>query len=470
MADLPTLNPDQKAAFKAIQKFLQHPVQNVFVLKGYAGTGKTFLMQRIAKWLTEKEKKFKMLAATGRAATVLRGKTGFVTSTVHGEVYRFSKIDGLDDHIANSADNANSGQMTLQFMTRPPDQEPIIYIVDEASMLSSEIGVSDSLAVFGSGILLDDFFQAAGDNKIIFVGDPCQLPPVGSAFSPALDIDWLTAQQKVADGITLTLIERTKGTNDILVLAAAIRKMRDDTTPGRFPKLFASGLNNVKLHATDDAMFNEYAAKYKAHGCNMVLAIARSNKMVNQINRAMRKELYGSEHEPLREGDVLLVTQNNYAFPLTNGDFVIVNELGTISNKATLKFQKVRITAVASGKEYSIMLSLDTLNSLRGSLTNDDSKYLMIDFAERMRAKGIPHNSDLYQTAMREDEYVNCLKVSYGYAVTCHKAQGGEWSNVYLFLDKSMYGMPYPELCNWWYTAVTRAKEELNLVNNWWVR
>jgi len=470
MSDQPTLNADQKAAFKAIQKFLDHPAANVFVLKGYAGTGKTFLMQRIAKWLEEKQKKFRMLAATGRAASVLKGKTGFTASTVHGEVYRFSKIDGLDDHIANSAANTASSQMTLQFMTRPPDEEPIIYIVDEASMLSAEIGVSDGLAVFGSGVLLDDFFQVAGNNKIIFVGDPCQLPPVGSAFSPALDVQWFAGQQKVAVSVTLTMIERTKGTNDILVLAGAIRAMRDDKTPGRFPKLPASGLNNVKLHATDSAMFNDYAAKYKALGINKVLAIARSNKMVQQLNRAMRRELFGSEHEPLREGDVLLVTQNNYAFPLTNGDFVVVNELGTITTKAALKFQKVRITAVASGKEYSIMLSLDTLSSLKGSLTNEDSKYLMIDFAERMRAKGIAQSSELYQTAMREDEYVNCLKVSYGYAVTCHKAQGGEWNNVYLFLEKSMYGMPYPELCNWWYTAVTRAKEELNLVNNWWVR
>jgi ATP-dependent exoDNAse (exonuclease V) alpha subunit len=470
MADQPTLNPDQKAAFKAIQKFLDHPAPNVFVLKGYAGTGKTFLMQRIAKWLQEKEKKFSMLAATGRAATVLRGKTGFTATTVHGEVYRFSKIDGLEDHIANSAANSANGQMTLQFMTRQPDQEPVIYIVDEASMLSCEIGISDSLAVFGSGILLDDFFQVAGNNKIIFVGDPCQLPPVGSSFSPALDTQWLAEQQKVAVSVTLTMIERTKGTNDILVLAGAIREMRDDKTPGRFPKLPASNLNNVKLHPTDSAMFNNYAAKYKALGVNMVLAIARSNKMVQQLNRAMRRELFGSEHEPLREGDVLLVTQNNYSVPLTNGDFVIINELGTISNKATLKFQKVRITAVASGKEYNIMLSLDTLSSLKGSLTNDDSKYLIIDFAERMRAKGIPPSSEQYQMAMREDEYVNCLKASYGYAVTCHKAQGGEWNNVYLFLEKSMYGMPYTELCNWWYTAVTRAKEELNLVNAWWVR
>lgn len=469
MADQPVLNSDQKAAFKAIHKFLQHPTANVFVLKGYAGTGKTFLMQRVAKWLEEKEKKFNMLAATGRAATVLRGKTGFTARTVHSEVYNFSKIDGIDEHhTANSVASSNA-QMTLQFTTRQPDKDPMIYIVDEASMLSAEMSQSDNFAVFGSGMLLNDFFEVAGKNKIIFVGDPCQLPPVGSSFSPALDVKWLEEQGHVAVLFTLTTVERTKDGNDILVLAGDIRQMREDKEPTRFPKLPAANLKNVKLHSTDRSLFAAYAETYQASGTNTTLAIARSNKMVMQINRAMRRELFGSEHEPLRQGDVLLVTQNNYAAPLTNGDFVIIDELGEIKTKATLKFQKVRITALASGKEFSIMLSLDALNSIKGNLSNDDSKYLMMDFNTRMREKGISANTESYREAMREDEYLNCLKASYGYAVTCHKAQGGEWNDVYLFLEKSMYGMPYPELCNWWYTATTRAREQLNLVNNWWI-
>ncbi|MFC0516545.1 ATP-dependent RecD-like DNA helicase [Mucilaginibacter angelicae] len=465
-----TLNTDQKAAFKAIQKFLDHPAADVFVLKGYAGTGKTFLMQHIAQWLQEKKKKFCMLAATGRAATVLRGKTGFSASTVHSELYNFEKIDGLDEEtLAENAGSGMPGQMTMQFSTRPADAETTIYIVDEASMLSGALTEGNDFAVFGSGILLQDFFQVASKSKIIFVGDPCQLPPVGQIFSPALDTDWLAKQQRFPVSVKLSKIERNKGDNDILILAGAIRTMSESRERIKFPKLPASNLNNVKLHPSDDAMFSRYAANYKAAGPNHCLAIARSNKKVQMINRDMRRELFGSGYVPLQVGDVLLVTQNNYSVPLTNGDFVVVNELEETEQKLGMKFQKVLVTALASGKEFKMLLSLDTLESLKGNLTNEQSKALIIDFNNQMKAKGYPQISEQYQEAMRVDPYLNCLKVSYGYAVTCHKAQGGEWNNVYLFLDKSMYGASYYELCKWWYTAVTRAKDELNLVNDWWV-
>jgi ATP-dependent exoDNAse (exonuclease V) alpha subunit len=465
-----TLNADQKAAFKAIQKFLDHPAANVFVLKGYAGTGKTFLMQHIAQWLQDKKKKFCMLAATGRAATVLRGKTGFTASTVHSELYNFSKIDGLDEETLSESSSAGiSGQMTLQFTTRQPDEETTVYIVDEASMLSGHPSENNDFAVFGSGILLNDFFEVAGKSKIIFVGDPCQLPPVGQSFSPALDIEWISAQQKVPITVQLSKIERTKGDNDILLLAAAIRTLSESRERVRFPKLPAGNLNNVKLHQSDDEMFRLYAANYKALGPTQCLAIARSNKTVQQINRDMRRELFGSGYVPLQVGDVLLVTQNNYSVPLTNGDFVVVDQLEEITDKVGIKFQKVQVTAIASGKEFKLFLSLNALESLKGSHDHDESKALLVSFNNRMKTEGFASGSEEYLTAMREDPYLNCLKASYGYAVTCHKAQGGEWNKVYLFLDKSMFGAPYYELCKWWYTAVTRAKDELNTVNEWWV-
>jgi hypothetical protein len=173
---------------------------------------------------------------------------------------------------------------------------------------------------------------------------------------------------------------------------------------------------------------------------------------------------------PLQPGEVLLVTQNNYSVPLTNGDFVIISELGEIKTNQTLHFQKVKVKSVSSDTEYDMLLSLDTLYSHTGNFTNNQMKALMVDFSYRMREDEIKTNTFKYKKAMLEDEYLNCLKATYGYAVTCHKAQGGEWDSVYLFLDKSMYGMPRPELYKWWYTAITRAKKELNLVKDWWVR
>ena len=139
------LNPDQKAAFIAIKKFLDHPHANTFVLKGYAGTGKTFLMQYLGEWLKEKEYEFCMLAATGRAASVLRGKTGFVTKTVHSELYSFSKVGGIEDNMFQGVAEDKDGQMSLQFTTRIPDEEKKLYIVDESSMLSGEFTENNNL-------------------------------------------------------------------------------------------------------------------------------------------------------------------------------------------------------------------------------------------------------------------------------------------------------------------------------------
>ena len=170
MSAKPTLNSDQNKAFKAIRKFLEHPAANTFVLKGYAGTGKTFLMQYLGKWLEESEQQFRMLATTGRAATVLRGKTGFSTKTVHSEIYNFSKVEGIESH-GNAADGSTNehGQMSMQFLLRMPDEDnKMLYIIDEASMISGDLSDDNLFATFGSGVLLDDLFEVAGKNKIIF--------------------------------------------------------------------------------------------------------------------------------------------------------------------------------------------------------------------------------------------------------------------------------------------------------------
>ena len=468
-----TLNKEQTQALKSIKKFLEHPSANTFVLKGYAGTGKTFLMQHLGKWLEENEQKFCMLAATGRAASVLRGKTGFTAKTVHSELYNFSQVGGIEgDHFPSAATQEPSAQMSMQFLTRPPDEdeEKMLYIVDEASMLSGDRSADDNaFATFGSGVLLNDLFEVVGSNKIIFVGDPCQLPPVRQVFSPALDMDWLAEKDRVAVSATLQKIERTNSGNDILTLATAIRNMSQLDEFEKFPRLPATNLNNVKLYASDKELFEAYRKQYKEKGTNGALAIARSNKTVQNINRAMRRDLFGRSTMPLQVGDVLLVTQNNYTIPLTNGDFVTVSEIKEPVSKAGLRFQSVTVKAIASDKEYEILLSLDALYSTKGDLSTDQQKELVIDFNIRMREDKVKPNGAVYKKKMLEDRFLNCLKATYGYAVTCHKSQGGEWENIFLFLDKSMYGMQRQELCKWWYTAITRAKSELNLVKDWWV-
>lgn len=464
----PKLNEDQKEAFNVILKFLDSGA-DTFVLQGFAGTGKTFLMQHLGKWLNEKERHFTFLASTGRAATVLRGKTGFKAKTVHSELYHFNKVDGDDDEIPEDAPIDRFGQMTLQFFLRPPDQDKIVYIIDEASMLSSEPGNDRAIVSFGSGVLINDFFDAVGSNKVIFVGDPCQLPPIGQSFSPAMDMEWLSKNGRTAITITLNKIERTDPGNDILVLTDMVRKMALQTHWEVFPKLPARNMNNVKLHLSDKDLFANYLAKYREVGVNGALAIARTNQTVQYINRALRRDLYGGLDLQLQINDVLLVVQNNYAVPLTNGDFVVVTGIGEERFNGNLHFLSVRLKALASEEVYEILLSLDILYGSKINFTEEQQRALMVDFSRRMRRKKIRPNSDIYKNAMIEDPYLNCLRAKYGYAVTCHKAQGGEWDHVYLFLDSKMYGMKKPGLFRWWYTAITRTKVQLNLTDEWWI-
>jgi ATP-dependent exoDNAse (exonuclease V) alpha subunit len=464
------LNDDQKEAFRAIQKFIDHPVADTFVLKGYAGTGKTFLMQWLAKWLEEKDYKFSLLASTGRAATVLRGKTGLTTKTVHSELYHFNKVDGADEELPANAGPDQHGQMTLLFSLREPDRARRIYIVDESSMLANELPADLSTVSFGSGFLLDDFFSAVGNNKIVFVGDPGQLPPVKQVFSPALEMNWLASQNRVAITATLEKMERNESDNDILLFATAIRNMADDKSLPAYPLLPASGKNNIKIYESDRELFENYVNQFNKKGPDNTIAIARSNRMVNDINRAVRRDLFESADLPIQNDDVILVTHNNYAFPLANGDFVVVLEVKEIKTLAGLRFQKILTRAILSNAEYELLISLDILYGREVNFSKIELKILMLDFNDRMKEKKIKLNSEKYKEAMLTDPYLNCLRAKFGYAVTCHKAQGGEWNDVYLFLEKSMYAMPKTELIRWWYTAVTRAKQNLHLANNWWIR
>lgn len=470
MADRVTLNDDQKEAFIALKKFVNNSIADTFLLKGYAGTGKTFLMQYFAKYLSDHKHKFSLLASTGRAATVLRGKTGITTRTVHGELYHFTGVDGAELELPEDAPIDQHGQMTLLFAIRKPDQEKNIYIIDESSMLAGEIKDNSSTVFFGSGNLMDDLFSAVGDNKVIFVGDPGQLPPVHELFSPALDLDWLNRQNRKAVCVTLGKIERTSAGNDILKLAQAVRDLSKSQDLPTYPRLPARNLQQVFVHASDGDLFEQYLKRFRSKGSDGVIAVARSNRMVDRINKAVRKALFGDPDASLVVGDILLVVQNNYAVPLTNGDFVSVATLGEKSVYAGLYFQSVTIKALLSNTEFTMLLSLDILYGGEPNFTKEQSRMLMIDFTNRMRRKNVAPNSPRYRELMMEDPYLNCLRAKFGYAVTCHKAQGGEWNEVYLFLEKSMYAMPRSEMFRWWYTAITRAKEHLHLSDRWWIR
>lgn len=463
-------NPTQQKVFDRLKKFVKNNEFDTFILNGYAGTGKTLLVQEFAKYLKENKIKFMLLATTGRAAAVLRGKTDFNTSTIHSALYSFTKVDGDDDSIPVDAPVDAYGQMKLVFEPNEVLQENCMYIVDEASMLASEGKDDTSFAVFGSGDLLPDLLYAIGKNKIIFVGDNAQLPPVFQEVSPALDKEWLSDNGRKVTVGTLTKIMRTDNANDILKIAEEVRMAIGVVSDTKYIKMPAANRNNCTVLPDVNNLFLEHFAHFLQFGPDQTIGVAPSNRMCNHLNKYFRKRLFPGKDSLIEPGEILMVTQNNYIVPLTNGDFVKVLKLGPRSTQAGLNFQNARVLHLVSRQEYEIKIALDPFVSFSSNLSPDQQRNLMIDFSIRLKKKEIKPNSPAYKDALRKDAFLNSLRATYGYVVTCHKAQGGEWENVFLFLDSKMYGyMSHDYMRRWWYTAITRTKERLFLHKDWWI-
>jgi ATP-dependent exoDNAse (exonuclease V) alpha subunit len=467
------LNDNQQEVFQSLKKFVESAEQDTFILNGYAGTGKTFLMQQLAEYFTEEEISFKLLASTGRAAAILRGKTKYEARTVHGHLYFFTKLSGVTEKHTHETPHKEFGQMKLQFEFVIPqgDDKVKVLIFDEASMLSSEDQGETSHAVFGSGKLMQDIFAASAGTKLIFVGDPAQLPPVGQLLSPALDKLWLEVQGRKVIQHTLTKIERTQADNDILVVAQEVRKMMENPNPPQWNRIPALNRNNIKIFENETNLINSYIRNFKDKGPSRTILIARSNHTVQYTNAFIRRHLFEQENPPMQVGDILLVTQNNYLVPLSNGDFIKILEIGQTKTQANLRYTNVRIASLASGKEYEILLSSDILESYQSNFTLDQTQEAMVDFVWRMSKNRVKANSELFKQKMQSDPYLNCLKATYGYAITCHKSQGGEWEDVYVLGHKAMLPPPkHMELLRWWYTSITRAKEQIYTNQGYWIK
>lgn len=427
------------------------------------------MLQQLGLELRKEKKDFVMLAPTGRAAAVLKAKTGIATATIHSELYTFSEIDGEPDKHDGIPTEDEYGQMRLMFSLKMPEEEKErVYIVDEASMISDEESESNSHTQFGSGQLLSDLLAVVGKNKIIFSGDPSQLPPVGSEDSPALNPLYMKALGKYVEHFELTDILRQKQDSEILQLATAVRAQTQWDSFPKWVKLPARSGDQVYL-MSDAEMRETYIRHIEERGFDQTIAVCHSNYQCAEINKSVRGKLYGDPLIMVQEGDLLMITQNNYKVPVTNGDFVTVVSVGMRMQHVGISYVQVRIKVQLTGKEYDCLLCEEALYNGKPNLSQEQQRMLMIDFSRRMREKGIRPRSPKYQLALKEDEYLNAIKANFGYAVTCHKSQGGEWDNVYFFLNGGMYNMQYPGLCRWWYTGITRAKERLFIVKDWWV-
>lgn len=478
------LTNDQRYALEKINAFLENK-DRVFILQGYAGSGKTTLLKGIAEYLQNQGTKFQLMAPTGRAAKIINEKTGFESTTIHKGIYSFEELIEIKQE-----ENDNDVSFLYQYKLRNnPEAFDSVLLVDEASMVSDILSKGEFFR-FGSGYLLKDLFRYARINdfsaksKIIFVGDPAQLPPIGMNFSPALDADYLATKYNLEISIvTLKEVKRQNSTNGIL---RAATKIRQCLTSGYFND-FNLKENNEDVFSTPYA---DYLAVYKAQK-NKKIIICWKNKTALDLNLAIRKDKFGSDL-PIQAADTIIIGGNNYQLGILNGQFAIVAEASPHLETREIAF-KIKggntITVELSWRSISLIIPLENNQSktvsgyiLENYLTGDnylsseEQRALYIDFKNRH-----PHlkkGTAEFKEAIINDKYINCILVKYGYAVTCHKAQGGEWDNAFVFWDRGTesnfnfyeaehdkIGKTNPDFYRWAYTAITRASNKLFCIN-----
>ncbi len=467
------LTPHQQDAFDRLRQFCLSPSPGVAILKGYAGTGKTTLTGALVRALTDAGATPILLASTGRAAKILQDKAGFPARTVHSCIYAFEGLAGMPEATPAPGDGR---QLSLNFGLRTPDSDlpNPVFIVDEASMISHEVTESrTNTARFGTGSLLDDLMQYTRTATVVFVGDPCQLPPVAdSDLSPALDEAFLRNRyQRNTLTVELSEIIRQQTGSEILELAGRFRKA---ITQGVFPKWVKLGQpagRQAHILHTEQALVRAYFdAIQRGNGYHESIMITSSNKLCHRLNNEFRTMRHGQTE--LQAGELLMVVQNSYRLPFVNGDQVMVVGVRGQQRQAGFTFLVVQVQALHSPDVYETLLIRELLYSEQPMLSRAEQERLIIDFDTRVRSTGVGRNSTEYINAMQTDAYLNALRVKFGYALTCHKAQGGEWPNVYLNIHSSLYGAhrdKHSALCRWYYTALTRARMNLYVNHDWWV-
>jgi hypothetical protein len=474
------LKGDQKGAFKSMCKFVEDKSNRIFILMGYAGTGKTTLMRFFIDHLKEIHKDFFLLASTGRAAKVLSNLTNSSAQTIHSLIYKFTDFNKDFSEVETEPD----GQLFLSFVPTQVDSietRESIYIVDEASMISD---VADELVIqakFGSGRLLKELFDYDNrpGSKFIFIGDPCQLPPVKGTISPALSREYIekSFQMKCIESQLTEIIRQDSG-NTII---AASKKIRDLWTDSPYSDLYYScgkvwgklpfgNCKDIILYPNHDELVSEYTRIIRDKGYNAATCICRSNYKCFNISAQIR-ELLGYRSRKPQKGDLLQVIQNNLISGLMNGDMVEVTQISSSSEIVSgLSFCKVTVTELYTGRSVTQLMLEDVVYQKSLNLSSDQQKSLFWDFIMRMRAKGIKQkDKEAFDYAMRIDPYLNALRCIYGYAVTCHKSQGGEWENVFIEMPRNITLNPTKSVYQWIYTAMTRANSKLHMVNDFFI-
>lgn len=450
LGNIPT--EDQSAALKKIADYIAGDTNDViFLLTGYAGTGKTSLISSVVKTLGILRMKSVLLAPTGRAAKVLASFAGKQAFTVHKKIYRQkSSKDGLGRFVLDR----NLSKDTY-------------FIVDEASMVSNS---SSDSSLFGSGKLLEDLIEyvySGTDCKLIIAGDTAQLPPVGSALSPALDPDQLKEFGFGLITAELKQVVRQSEESGILMNATRIRLQISENDLDR-PKIDAVNFKDV-VRLPGESLIEEISTAYGTCGLEGTIIVVNSNKQANRYNQGIRNTIFFREEE-ISPGDMVMVVRNNYSLAdeedptrfIANGDIAEVRRITRYEERYGFRFAEMSLRFPDYEMEVETKVMLDVLHLDTPALPSDKSSELFHNIlADYVHLRTRKKQYD----AVREDRYFNALQIKFSYAVTCHKAQGGQWERV--FIDQGMFNRNEITIdyLRWFYTAITRATEKLYLVN-----
>ena len=451
---------DQREALGTLYEYIEEPSPYaLFLLTGYAGTGKTFLLRTIADLAQRAGLRVELMASTGRAAKVLSSSTGRPASTIHRTIYR-----------ASTQMQEEGGSFQLG---RVSTTTPTLFIVDEASMISGDTG---EMTPFGSGNLLDDLLSyvwSADEAKLIFVGDTAQLPPVGTPLSDALNAEVLTSRYGLhVYGMELREVVRQK-CGGILHNATQLRELLDeyaDEDPEEILPIHLETEGWRGIFPVEGGTFIETLDEaYRKYGEEECLVICPSNKLALECNHAIRSSVLFYEEEPVVRGERLIVARNNYHYTkrpdrsdfIANGEIIEVQRIGRHYYEYGLHFADATIYLPDRDDSLEVRLLLTSLEDPTPQRTQAERQRLFeliaADYAD------IPSVTDR-RKAIRRDPFWGALEVKYGYAVTAHKAQGGQWACV--FVDLSFVGY-LPEdrnLVRWIYTAITRATKRVYLL------
>lgn len=440
----------QLSVLQKVSSFLslENPSENLFVLKGFAGTGKTTIIGALVRCIGQTGQKIVLLAPTGRAAKVISEYSKQKAYTIHKHIY-YPKTQ----------------QAGVQFSLKPNREKDTIYIIDEASMISN-------MASYDENSVLDDVihYVYSGKNcRLILVGDTAQLPPVHLEVSPALNEEYLAYNyQKTIDFEELTQVVRQKRKSGILHNATLLRELIADEFADEF--LFEIDIyKDIVRLSSGEEIQEAIQTAYDNYGIEQTAFIVRSNKRATQYNKQIRKVILGQE-EDLATGDLLMVVKNNYfwldntseAGFIANGDTIEILEIYQYDHLYGFRFAQVKAQMIDYPNQppFDTVILLDVIDSDKASLSYEENNQL---YQALMEEYAHETGYRKYQQ-IKNNPFFNALQVKYSYAITCHKSQGGQWEVVFIEKPHLPDGVTQGYL-RWLYTALTRAKKRIFLIN-----